>query len=124
METAWPRAFELIWAARLLRLYSAALNLNSSDLIRLTCKSRLISPAPGELTPHSSSTADRRTPSSCRLCKEWGVRSAECGLRIDKTFNPDFELAVEQTHKSAIRKPQAALPLPSISPQRPPFSPH
>src|SRR5689334_16642449 len=38
-----------------------------------------------------------------------GLRIADCGLRIDKTFNLDFALAVEQTHKSAIRNPQSAI---------------
>src|SRR5215475_6434205 len=46
-----------------------------------------------------------------------GLRIADCGLRIDKTFNPDFASAVEQTHKSAIRNPQSAiLNMPSITP--------
>jgi len=31
--------------------------------------------------------------------------NADCGSRIDKTFDPDFAFAVEQTHKSAIRNP-------------------
>src|SRR5262249_43473146 len=41
-----------------------------------------------------------------------GLRIADCGLRIDKTFNLHFAPAVEQTHKSAIRNPQSAIPLP------------
>src|SRR5215510_8406631 len=39
-----------------------------------------------------------------------GLRIADCGLRIDKTLNLDFESTVEQTHKSAIRNPQSAIP--------------
>jgi tryptophan synthase alpha chain len=35
------------------------------------------------------------------------LRIADRGLRIDKTINLDFEPAVEQTHKSAIRNPQS-----------------
>jgi len=38
-----------------------------------------------------------------------GLRIADCGLRIDKTFNLNFEPAVKQTHKSAIRNPQSAI---------------
>src|SRR5262245_40875056 len=35
---------------------------------------------------------------------EWGMRNADRGMR-NKTFNPDFDPAVERTHKSAIRNP-------------------
>jgi anthranilate synthase component 1 len=46
-----------------------------------------------------------------------GLRIADCGLRIDKTFNPDFASAVDQTLNSAIRNPQSAIPnMPSITP--------
>jgi hypothetical protein len=41
-----------------------------------------------------------------------GLRIADCGLRIDKTFGPDFAIAVEQIHKSAIRNPQSAITTP------------
>jgi hypothetical protein len=36
---------------------------------------------------------------------EWGIglRIADCGLRIDKTFNLNFKPAVKEAHKSAIR---------------------
>jgi hypothetical protein len=40
------------------------------------------------------------------------LRIADCGLRIDRTFNLNFEPAVKQTHKSAIRNLQSAFPLP------------
>src|SRR5262245_13989372 len=36
------------------------------------------------------------------------MRNADCGLRIDKTFDLDFESAVELTHKSAFRIPHSA----------------
>jgi len=36
-----------------------------------------------------------------------GLRIADCGLRIDKTFDSDFAFTVEQIHKSAIRNPQS-----------------
>jgi hypothetical protein len=39
-----------------------------------------------------------------------GLRIADCGLRIDITFDLDLESAVEQTHQSAIRNPQSAIP--------------
>ncbi len=39
-----------------------------------------------------------------------GLRIADCGLRVDKTPNLDFESTVERTHKSAIRNPQSAIP--------------
>jgi len=42
--------------------------------------------------------------------EDCGLRIADCGLRIDKTLNLDFESTVEQTHKSAIRNPQSAIP--------------
>jgi hypothetical protein len=38
--------------------------------------------------------------------------NADCGLRIDTTFNLDFAFAVEQIHKSAISNPQSAIPSP------------
>jgi Tol biopolymer transport system component len=37
------------------------------------------------------------------------LRIADCGLRIDKTPDLDFESAVERAHKSAIRNPQSAI---------------
>jgi len=34
------------------------------------------------------------------------LRIADCGLRIDKTFNLDFTSAIEQALQSAIHNPQ------------------
>src|SRR5262245_33631958 len=42
--------------------------------------------------------------------RDGDMRSAECGLWVDKTPNLDFESTVERTHKSAIRNPQSAIP--------------
>jgi len=40
---------------------------------------------------------------------ERGLRIADCGLRIDKTINLDFESAVEETHKHTTPNPQSAI---------------
>src|SRR5262249_55516262 len=52
------------------------------------------------------------------ICVIEAVRAgavADCGLRIDTTFNLDFAFAVEQIHKSAIPNPQSPIPIPPSS---------